>query len=470
MLTMTALFIIVIIGSSFLPLTLQLPAILLSLIGIAAVTLVSINRGASIEGALVVPTVMSAFQNVYLLPFAAEYDELRMQVIVIVNFLVALLLLALLLLSGAAARLTATGSRLFRQAQISSLVVLLWGGLLMATNGIDPLAGFASLRNLWAPFLFLSLGLLAATWTPANRYAQLLAGLGAAVIAFGFWEVANPHFWTDWNLEQLWEKKGIPVDPYTHLPPNFYSSEQIEGNQIRRMVGPFADPVNLGTFIFAVTMCAWYVRRRVLLAVSLLAVILTVSKGAFLGCLIAVAVGIREYRSKFETLVAITVVAIVAFLFYGYTQSSSTGSTTAHINGLTAAFAELPSNPLGRGLGGTGVLSGLLGEGGDSAIVESGVGMIVGQLGVVGLATYAWFFYRIISWSLTVENPQDRVMASVLALAFFANAMFNEVALSPNSCAPYFVLLGLILGRAEIRKIVPARDHRRESRRATIDG
>ena len=86
-------------------------------------------------------------------------------------------------------------------------------------------------------------------------------------------------------------------------------------------------------------------------------------------------------------------------------------------------------------------------EGGDSAVRESGVGVVIGQLGIVGLIGYAVLFISLAKACSRVADKRNRVLGVTLTLAFLANAMFNEVALSPNSAAPYFVIIGLIIGR-----------------------
>jgi len=162
--------------------------------------------------------------------------------------------------------------------------------------------------------------------------------------------------------------------------------------------------------------------------------------------------GSSDQRSAFEFVLVGVVTVAAGLYFYAFTQSSSTGSTTAHINGLIAAFVELPRHPLGRGFGGTGVLAGLFADEaaeGGSAIVESGLGSVIGQLGIPGLIGYIVFFAMIIRSVHRIQDVRVYVLGMSLALAFILNAAFNEVALSPNSCAIYFIVLGLIVASSD---------------------
>lgn len=276
--------------------------------------------------------------------------------------------------------------------------------------------------------------------------------LGAAALVVAFLEYSIPEFWRTIGLPDLWEKKGIALTVGSGLPRNFYASEQlVPGEFLRRMAGPFADPVNFGTYLFVLIMAAWFVKSRLVGAIAVVAVVLSISKGAFVSLLVFASVWTRRFRSTFEFMVVVSATVGVAAYFYVFTQTSSTGSTAAHVNGLIASLTELPQHPLGRGFGGTGVLAGLLSEEGKdsgSAIVESGIGMVIGQLGVGGLLAYALFFVFLVRRAARLEDARVATLALALVLGFLLNAAFNEVALSPNSSAPYFIIAGLLIGGA----------------------
>ena len=413
---------------------------------------VAASRNADVSFFLLVPSVMSAFQNVYLSPFAHEIPQSALQVVIITNFIYSLLLLFTL----AGIRTTGFDPRQQRAARVTLgvlVVIVLFGTALMLVSGNNIVGALASARNLVAPMLFFLLGYYATAFVDFHYYLRLVVSLGWVVLAFALVEYLVPDFWPAIGLHHLWELKGIAVTENSLLPRNFYASEQIEaGTFIRRMAGPFADPVNFGTFLFALLMVAWFLRSRVLFLASIVASVLVVSKGALLGLLAFGTVWARKFRSAFEFVLVGVVTVAAGLYFYAFTQSSSTGSTTAHINGLIAAFVELPRHPLGRGFGGTGVLAGLFADEaaeGGSAIVESGLGSVIGQLGIPGLIGYIVFFAMIIRSVHRIQDVRVYVLGMSLALAFILNAAFNEVALSPNSCAIYFIVLGLIVASSD---------------------
>lgn len=441
-------------------------AILLLAAGTAVMVLIVLavatlsSKSPDVSFYLIVPTFMSAFQNVYLSPFAAEMDAGAVQIIIVLNWMYSLMLYLVLVLANSR-KLDRRVSKVTRMATVVLIALVLYGFALMAGFGNNPTAAIASARNITSPVLFFLIGAYAAAFCDFRRYLRLFLWLGTAALTVGFIEYLTPGFWTTIGLPALWEKKGIDLTVGSQLPRNFYASEQIvEGEFLRRMAGPFADPVNFGTYLFTLTMVAWFLRARFVAVLAMVAVVLTVSKGALVGLLTFLAVWANKFRSRFEFILAAGAVAVAAAYFYVFTQSSSTGSTTAHINGFFAAFTELPSHPIGRGFGGTGVLAGLFAdEGSDSgsAILESGIGMVLGQLGVIGAVLYVLFFVTIIRQVARIQDTRVAVLGMSLVLAFILNAAFNEVALSPNSSAPYFIILGLLVGTpANYERPLPA--------------
>jgi hypothetical protein len=420
-------------------------AVLLVVFAVGMPLLHRIQLGGDASIYLLLPTIMSATQNIYLLPAARAIGKGELQVFIVLNFLIALLTAVALWMFGPEVH----AARRLREARFTAVLLValtFWGFATVVLFHSTPTAAFASYRNFVTPFLFLLLGLLASRTSLARVYANHLVSLGICVIAFAFLERFTP-FWTWVPLDVLWRKKNLPVVPNTHYPPNFFSSETLGGEQLRRMVGSFADPVQLGTFLFVVFVAAWYVGRRVTTVLSVVAAVLAISKGALLGFLTFAYFRTRFLQSSTAAFLAATGALGMGIAFYLYTEVHSTGSTSVHIEGLTSALTALPSHPLGHGMGATGILAGLFTKEQSSVSAESGVGVIVGQLGVPGIAIFAALFVMLTRACLRLQSPRERVVAMSLLIGFGLNAAFNEVALSPNSAAPYFVLLGLLIGR-----------------------
>jgi hypothetical protein len=99
------------------------------------------------------------------------------------------------------------------------------------------------------------------------------------------------------------------------------------------------------------------------------------------------------------------------------------------------------------GVGSVGVMAWMFAAEKKAALVsaETGIGMIISQLGFIGLLAYLAFFGKLLlnASKKFVTNSRTRILLQSLLIAFLINALFNEVALSPNSCMLYFILIGL---------------------------
>lgn len=419
-------------------------ALLLVVVSVGFPLLHRLHLGGDVSIYLLLPTIMSATQNVYLLPTAHAIGKGELQVFVVLNFLIALLTAVALWLFGPQARAARDLPEVRTTARLL-VAVTLWGFVTVGLFHTVPTAAFASYRNFVTPFLFLLLGLMASQTSLVHRYAGHLVKLGVLVIAFGFFERFSS-FWFWVPLKTLWEKKSLPIAVGTGLPPNFYSSETLGGLQLRRMVSSFADPVNFGTFLFVVFVAAWLVRSKPVMVLSVVASILAISKAALLGFLMFAFFRTRFLQSPTAAFLAASAAAVMGLGFYVFSQGNSTGSTAAHITGLTSALTALPQYPLGHGMGGTGVLAGLFSTETSIVSAESGLGVVIGQLGLPGLVIFTLLFVMLTRRCLGLRDPRERVVALSLLVGFALNAAFNEVALSPNSAGPYFVILGLLIG------------------------
>jgi len=410
------------------------------------------RRGADMSIFLLAPTIISAFQNVYLLPVVGQLTGGQFQIVIVLNFVDAVVLLGVLAFVRPERRPHRSAlDRLVRLVALLALVTTLYGLFSAVLFRADLTSALAAYRNLVTPMLFVLLGLVGARSTRARNYLGALCALGVVVVLFGFYELNAPSFWQNAGLTRLWDAKGIGTAASTGLPANFYSSEQFDDRPLRRMVGSFADPVNFGTFLFAAFVAAWVLRRWIVALLMLAAMALAVSKGGLLTVLVFAALWTRVYANRAVQVVAVVAVVVAGVVVYGYTLTNSTGSTEAHVGGFTAAFTELPGHPMGRGMGNVGVLASLFDDGSGSEVQESGLGVTIAQLGVVGVAVYGWFFVALVRGAARIADERLRLAALALTVGFIANAAFNEVAMSPNSASPYFVAIGLCIGAGAAR-------------------
>lgn len=395
---------------------------------------------------LVIPIIFSVFQNVFLGIAIRGITEQRLQFVIIFNFLYAILVLGYLVLC-----------KLYMDTFTKSIVLLffticLYGFGLIAIREFHAIAFASSLRNIIAPFLFLFIGYLIADEVNKNNYMSIVLAIGVICLLVGFYEFfINKQMWIQLNIAELWPKKGIEIASYG-LPRNFFSSEQFGGNYIQRMSSTFADPVNLGTFFFAIFMVAWYKRRYVIAAFIMLGCIAVVSKGALMGILVFAFFFVCFSLHRKFVIPTVTALAGVIMVVFVYILNNSSGSMRFHIMGFFSSVIELKNNVWGYGVGNIGVLSGLFHSGVQSNISETGLGLVIGQLGVVGFAVYVALFVVIWRQCFGQIEKKDKIFCTSLVVAIGLNIVFNEVALSPNSCAIYFMMLGLFIKENRNRK------------------
>lgn len=125
----------------------------IAILGLLALALISLATDRSdISFFLLVPTIMSAFQNVYLSPFAGEIKTSDLQILIVTNWLYSVALCGLLALT-VRARSDLSLRRSTRVANVTLVVVLLVGLASAALSGNDWSAAIASARNITSPML-----------------------------------------------------------------------------------------------------------------------------------------------------------------------------------------------------------------------------------------------------------------------------------------------------------------------------
>lgn len=385
---------------------------------------------------------LSAMQSVYLGVFISSLERIELQVMLSIHVLYSALTLIISIIASK------RGIPWPVHLLIVEIVVSCLGFIIYNPQII---AFISSLRNLISPIMFFSLAYIFAGKIDDKTLMKKIEIVLYIVIVFGVIEYSiGNKLWIDLNITELSIKKNLITNTYAKVPPNWYSSEKIGGHQLRRMVSTFADPVNLGTFLFAGYAVAEHERKKFLKMLTLLCIVLCVSKGAFLGILISFVVNCwYKDRSKISVPVIIGITLGLGYVFIVFSQSSSTGSMFYHVLNFIKSFGVLVTKPLGYGVGNAGVLAKVTGGTISTDIVETGFGAIVSQMGIIGLMIYVYFFGKLVAGGRLINknNVEDKVLFYSLLFSYIANVLFNEVALSPNSCGIYFVLLGTKLGK-----------------------
>jgi hypothetical protein len=412
---------------------------------------------------LLIPLFLSAFQNVFLGIFIESLSSLEVQTLVVYNFIYS----AVAVIVAALSNFKALGDPSVKRLIWLAGGILVFGAISLAIFGIEPRAFLSSFRNIISPIIFTMLGLLLALKVDIKRFLNGFCLIGAGVLAFGFYEYfVDPMLWNSLNVSELWDKKQIGHVINTQgLPRNFFSAERIDGEHLRRMASSFADPVNFGTVVFFIFSCAWLRGKWILMALSVLAALLAVSKGAIVGLLVFISVWSFFYLNRMSFLACFGTAISFGIGFIIYSLNHATSSLIVHVSGLVSALATLPSYPLGRGIGSVGVLGGLFSTRASEhpEIIESGLGVIVGQMGFLGISLYGFFFVTLFFQAKNIQDKRDKVFFLTILFAIILNIAFNEVALSPNSSAGYFLAMGLLISAFKTQEQSKTLAHRNET-------
>lgn len=387
------------------------------------------------------PILISAVQNLYLGLLSPFLSEFEVQSAVMVPFLYACFCILFYFVKFR--KINSCSSIIVKLL----FVILIYSFLLLLIYSSSFVSFIAGVRNLISPICFVLLGMLVGRFLKINDLFFLVLILGTAVCLFGIYELfINPNMWVNLNIGDLWAKKGIAVSSWG-LPLNFVSSEFIFGQQMRRMSSSFADPVNLGAFLFAYFVICWYQKKCILGSLAFVSIVLTISKGALLGLLIFIFVKSFISNNRTNFIIAFVFCVLFGIAFIGYSFEKSSGSLMAHFSGFTSGLNSLFVYPFGLGVGNIGVISGLFDSSANASIVESGFGTIVGCLGWIGLCSYIIYYCSLTRFGFSyIHLKRDKVVFLSFVFTMLLNIMFNEVALSPNSCGVYFIVAGCYLG------------------------
>lgn len=384
------------------------------------------------------PIFLSCFQNVFLGLFVSAFTEFKLQVCLMGGFLFCFFYFLMNIKE-------IWSNQLGKCCIIAAIILAFYSLFLLLIFPTSPSSYVAGFRNLIGPFIFFAIGTTFYKRKSINLICDTICFFSIFVLLFGYFEIlfAN-NIWISLNIGALWKLKGMNVASWG-LPENFVSSEIIFGKQLRRMSSTFADPVNLGTFLFALLVICFYRKKYFLSLFSFVAIILTVSKGAMLGILFFVVV-LTFFSKKYHSFSFIIVLLSLLFGlgFIAYSKTSSTGSLLAHFSGFINGLLSLLSSPFGLGIGNVGVVSTLFSSSLNNQIIESGFGTICGCLGWVGIFPFALLFLTISRKLGRSSNNGYKILGFSLLLSIIFNIMFNEVALSPNSCTIYFLFLGML--------------------------
>ena len=313
------------------------------------------------------------------------------------------------------------------------------------------------LRNLIIPLVCLQIALTASRYSRGEaHYPSWIAYAFLAYcyveITFGvdFLQLINAHSY-------LQSGDAVLVDP-TAGPEDQFSVKLFNTGlfgdlgSIIRLRGPNLHPISVAYAITTFALLCFVQKRYLQMLLFVPLMVFAGSKGAMLYFLFGLAAvwAAQRFNPKMVlwTMLAVAVIYAVVLFHVGRNADDF------HVIGLIGSLKGFMSNPLGYGIGAGGNLNNNFGaeewqtfqhQGFTDTAVESGVGVILYQMGLAGagvLAFYLWVAGRF--WKRFLRTMDPTLSFATFAIVFIiTNSIFQEEALfAPLSLGLLLLLVG----------------------------
>jgi len=421
--------------------------VLLFSIAMSVIVFCVVEKSDHQEAVVVIILLITAFQNIFMSLFLEYISSDEISFLIVINYLFACVIFAMLFFT----KHSLIKEKYIRKNLIIFFMLVIYSLFLLVMRKTSVVAFFASFRNITCPIMFFIIGLYISDKADLNKLSDIILKLSLVILAIGIVELfVYKDMWLDLNIGELWNRKGIFYNVSTGRPYNHYSAEIIFGASRRRMVSTFAEPVNLGTFFLLCYFFAFLKKKRLYMLTSVIGCIMTISKGTLLGILLLVVIWSFYHLNK-KSFVFISAVFLTIFIVLYFEISSAGNSINVHINGFIASIQEMIKNPIGVGLGNAGVYGQLTNEYAKSQIQESGIGVVIAQLGAVGLIIYILFFlhqYKAIHMSRHLIDNRTLIFSYSMIFSYILLIIFSESALGPNASAGFMIVIGILCQRS----------------------
>lgn len=334
------------------------------------------------------------------------------------------------------------------------IFVIVFYSLIYGSSSISGV--LASVRQLYLPFFFLLLGCISfSEHDEIKKSMQFFIKMMVISVFFGLIEMKlGDEFWIRIGYSAFAKLKSIEsgLTSDTGISGAFYSWDL--GIRIRRMGSFLAEPVILGQlFAIALVAAIFYkglfknkIQKYMIIFILALGLLFTLAKGGIIIALFAFAFIMGKIWHK-QGLAMMTKIAFVIILSVGvvYTFISGANGVT-HIGGLIDNLRYLPNYPFGRGVGSVGNLG--YNYGGRGTLVvngESFIGAAIGQIGVVAIIIYSYYYGSI--FKILKRSSKDHLydigyIALYLNVGLFLTSLINNTAISFTSCFIYYIIAG----------------------------
>lgn len=282
------------------------------------------------------------------------------------------------------------------------------------------------------------------------------AALFSVVLSLWFYLLGNSFLVRLGVLNYTEDIRGYFGLIFKGLPSSYFTS--LRDITIFRLAGPVFNPVGTATlYTFVAGLSIAYYRfvkkgykRRILLALLVLAIFLTFSRGAIMGFILGLLftdlLWRRRTSVKRPILIIYCVIAVLSIVFYKSflsmirdTFSLKDASAWSHYNALAASWEYLKNNWMGSGIGSMGMWRGTNYTGGAG---ENSFIFIIGQIGILAFIFLAGVYFSMIKKIIQHKDDYINYGLLICAVAVLFNSMFSPSLLTVTPMILFWFFIG----------------------------
>jgi hypothetical protein len=343
----------------------------------------------------------------------------------------------------------------------------------------DGLAASIYLRNIVLPLFLFQLALLTAA-TYEIRATPVLVTIAVLFVVCGYVELMFRDFWLTitngyayWHFDEIkatdlgtWEREmratgNVFVDLKDRFSYSFLNTPLLDDSGLSSMLRVFGPNISAISYAYGVgffVLFLFSVGRRLLALAALPLAVLCGVKGALILVLFVAGAWISTRLLGAIVTLVLGFLALIAYVIVGLHVGLQIGDY--HVIGFMGGWNGFLQAPFGRGLGAGGNLSAdffsidwraAQQAGSVDGAVESAVGVLLYQMGIVALLPLGFYFIIAMkAWRLyAVSGLLTQGLAGFGMFAVLVNGFFQEEALfAPPALGLLACLAGLVLGNA----------------------
>lgn len=334
-------------------------------------------------------------------------------------------------------------------------------------------------RNIFTPLMFLQIALISFQKFRL-QFKDIISALLVIILAFGYLEFSFGETFSEAFNQNVYSRISslrsyvYPLGPWVeemeqsgHVTRDFYASKKVFlfnfalfsefGKTILRPGGPNLHSISFAYVLAVFSLILFAMGRRLFVIASFPMLLLIGSKGAMIFFLLSLAGLIavsfsRSWKILYCYIGLLATYATVALL-------TAIAVKNYHALGLIAGLKGFPLNPIGHGLGSSGILAieftdinwdAAQHTGSTDVVVESAIAVLLNQMGAATFAIIGLNIWLAVQAWRRFQESGDKALAAAafMLLSITVNGVFHEEAMfAPLAQGTVMIMVGFALGR-----------------------